>query len=302
MRFFPRREWVSERMLGRLRAITSQAGLAVAAPSLPRSHGRVDVTVCSERDGQAPVRRLFQQGCLKLRMPRAPEGDDAELVVINTAGGLTGGDSISIDVAIGENTGVTVTTPGSERIYRALAGDALIEQRVKVRRGGRIDWLPQETILFDRARLRRRFDIELEEGAEATIAEAIQLGRTAMGETVQSGFLSDFWTVRRGSAMLFADATRIADPFAETIRGAATLGGHVALATVIHVGDGLEPKRDAVRAMLADAGEAAAGASIVGDVLVARFVASGVMALRQALIPALAILRDGRPLPRLWTC
>jgi urease accessory protein len=248
------------------------------------------------------VRTLFQEGCLKLRLPRPALAEDAEVVVINTAGGLTGGDSISLEVLVDEEACATVTTPGSERIYRALEGEVVIEQKLTVRRRGRLDWLPQETILFDRARLRRRFDVQLEDGAGVTIAEAVLLGRAAMGETVKNGFLSDFWTVRRGSDMLFAEATRFADPFAETVGHAATLDGRTALATLIHVGADLGPKRDAIRANFTECGDAVAGASIVGDVLVARIAAAGIMPLRRALVPALAILRDGRPLPRLWTC
>lgn len=285
-----------------MHAIVSRQSTAAAVPGLPRSYGRASVSFGRERNGPTRVHTLFQEGCLKLRLPRPPSEDGAELVVINTAGGLTGGDALSIDVTVGEDACATVTTPGSERIYRSLEGEAVIEHRVTVRRGGRLHWLPQETILFDQARLRRRFDVELEDAAEATITEAILLGRTAMGETVQSGFLSDFWTVRRGGQMLFADATRIADPFGEITAHAATLGGNVGLATLIHIGRDLEPKRDSVRAILADARSATAGASIVGDVLVARFVASGIMPLRRILIPALAILREDRPLPRLWTC
>jgi urease accessory protein len=283
-----------------LHGIVSSEDIA-SASGLPRSHGHASASFERGRDNNTQVKTLFQEGCLKLRLPRAAS-DGAELVVINTAGGLTGGDAISIDVTVGEEAHATVTTPGSERIYRSLDGDAVMKQSLTVRRGGRLDWLPQETILYDRGRLRRRFDVEVGDDAEATLVEAVLLGRTAMGETVQSGFLSDFWTVRRGDRLLFADATRITDPFAASVGNVATLHGRTALAMLIHVGDDLAAKCDALRAGFAEAGDRAAGASIIGDVLVTRIAASGILPLRRALIPALSILRDSRPLPRLWTC
>lgn len=273
-----------------------------AQSRLSRSYGRVSTCFGRQPSGPTRVRTLFQEGCLKARLPRPVSVDDAELVLINTAGGLTAGDHLSIEVMVEEEACATVTTPGSERIYRALQGEVVVEQKLVVQRAGRLDWLPQETILFDRGRLRRRFDIQVEDDARVTLVEAVLLGRTAMGETVQKGLLSDFWTVRRGREILFADAMHFTDPFATTVSNAATLGGLTALAMLLHVGAGLEPKRDALRESFSEDRSAVAGASIVGDVLVARIAASGIMPLRRALIPALAILRDGRPLPRLWTC
>ncbi|WP_165899892.1 urease accessory protein UreD [Borborobacter arsenicus] len=273
-----------------------------AVAKLQRSHGQARICLDRQGNGATGVRTLFQDGCLKLRLPRSPCGEGAEVVVINTAGGLTGGDKVSIDVTVGANASATVTTPGSERIYRSLQDDVVMEQRLTVLEGGRLDWLPQETILFDKSRLRRRFEVELHGSAEATIAESILFGRAAMGEAVESGFFADFWTIRRDGGLIFADATRIAEAFAATVGNAATLGGRAAMATLVHVGKDLEAKRDAMRTGFAAVEAAAAGASIVGDVLVARITAPSGMLLRSAMIPALAILRYPRLLPRLWTC
>ncbi|MBS3652515.1 urease accessory protein UreD [Pseudaminobacter sp. 19-2017] len=235
-------------------------------------------------------------------MPRLHGDSGVELVMINTAGGLTGGDRLSIEVVVGERACATVTTPACEHIYRSLGSEASIEQRLQVARGAKLDWIPQETILFDRGRVRRQLDAWLEADAELTIAEAVLFGRTAMGETVTNGFLSDFWTVRRDGHLLFADATRIAESFSQSAACLAALRGQTAMASVVHVGRNLERKRDRLRAGFSQATESAAGASVIGDVLVARIVAPGRMALRRALVPALASLRDTRPLPRLWYC
>jgi urease accessory protein len=222
--------------------------------------------------------------------------------MLNTAGGLTGGDHLSIDVSVVAGGRTTVTTPGCERIYRSLQGDAVIEQRLHVGCGARLDWIPQETILYERGRVRRRIDVELESDAEITLIEGLILGRTAMGEVVTEGRFSDFWSVRRGARLVFADATRIDGVFATTIANPAALGGHSSIASLMHVGRDLPAKRDALRERFAHVVDGQAGASVVGEILVGRIVAAGGSALRKVLVAALAILRDSRPLPRLWSC
>ena len=217
-------------------------------------------------------------------------------------GGLTGGDALSVDVSLDDGARATVTTPGCERIYRSVDGDAVVHQRLQVGRRARLDWIPQETILFDRARLSRRFDIELQDDAEITLAEAMLFGRAAMGETIRSGFVRDCWTVRRDGRLLFADAMRIAEPFDEAMACSTTLCGGGAMATLVHVGRDLEAKRDALRDVFAEDRGSLAGASIVNDVLVARIVASSGRALRSTLVAALSVLREQRTLPRNWLC
>src|SRR3546814_352355 len=212
-----------------MRAVVSRCGPIAVEPALQRTQGQVRVSVRRANDGRTRVADLFQEGCLKVRLPRPRCDREADLVMMNTAGGLTGGDRLSVQVFVGEGACATVTTPACEHIYRSIAGEAFIEQRLQVGRAGRLDWLPQETILFDRSRVRRRLDVHLEADAEITIAEAVLFGRTAMGETVKGGFFSDLWTVRCGGRLLFADATRIAESFDRIPACPTTLGVHAAM-------------------------------------------------------------------------
>lgn len=271
-------------------------------PCLQRARGQARVAFRRGEDRTTRVADLFQEGCLKLRLPRPEREGEADLVIINTAGGLTGGDRLSIRASVGDGAHATVTTPACEHVYRSIDGAAFIEQRLQVGGGARLDWIPQGTILFDRSRMRRRLVIQLEADAEITVAEAILFGRTEMGETVNSGSFSDVWTVRRGGSLLYADAMRIAEPFRRTTACSTTLAGHAAMASVIHVGRDLAAKRDALRVSFAQAGGVIAGASVIGDVLVVRIVAPGSSVLRRLLIAALGSLRDRRTLPRNWLC
>ena len=269
---------------------------------LQRSQGKLKVGLARGQDDATRVANLFQGGCLNARLPRPQHASEADVVIINTAGGITGGDHLSVDVTVGDGTRVTVTTPACERVYRSVEGEALIEQRVRVGRGARLDWVPQEVILYDRSRLRRRLDLQLEGGAEITMVEAVLLGRAAMGELVTGGSFYDFRTIRRDTCLIFADATRMANAFGHARSCPSMLGDYAAMANLVYIGPDLAAKRDALRAGFADCAHAQAGASVIGEVLSARIVATGGSALRRVLMTALTVLRDARPLPRLWTC
>src|SRR3546814_855368 len=181
------------------------------APALQRARGGARMVFRRAEDGATRVVGFFQEGCLKARLPRSERPGEAEVVIMNTAGGLTGGDRLSIEVFLENGAHVMATTPACEHIYRSIDGEAMIEQRLQVGRGARLDWIPQGTILFDRSRVRRRFDVRLQADAEITVAEAAMLGRTEMGETMDGGPFPDFWPVRRGGRLLYADAMRIVD-------------------------------------------------------------------------------------------
>src|SRR5688500_12647012 len=161
-----------------MHTVISRCGPITGEPALQRARGRVSVGFRRAKDGRTQIVDLFQEGCLKVRLPRAQRDGEADLVMMNIAGGLTGGDRLAVEVTVGEGACATVTTPACEYIYRSTGGEASIEQRLRVGRGARLDWIPQETILFDRSRVRRRLDIQLEADAEITIAEAVLFGRT----------------------------------------------------------------------------------------------------------------------------
>jgi urease accessory protein len=262
------------------------------SPTLQRARGVGRIAV--RADGAATrLERLFQEGCAKVRLPRA---DGCEAVLINTAGGLTGGDQLSWAAEAGAGAELTLTTQACEKVYRALAGAAETQVSLRAGDGARIDWLPQETILFDRGALSRRLEADLAEGATLLAVEAVILGRTAMGEQVRTGALRDRWRIRREGRLVFADDVRLQGAVAETTKAAPLLAGACAFASVLLVAEDAERFLPAVRAAIGGLG----GASAFDGKLFARIAASHGLALRRALLPALEALRDGRPLPRVW--
>jgi urease accessory protein len=243
---------------------------------------------------------LFQEGCLKVCLPRPVEKNDVDAVVINTAGGLTGGDALSLCVNLAVGARAAVTTPACERIYRSSGGEAVIEQRISVGSRARLDWVPQETILFEGSRLNRRTDVYLEPEAEITLAEAILFGRVEMGEKLTTGTLLDRWSIWRQRELVFADAVRISDGFSEPLSSPSALRSCVGVASIAHVGSDQEKKLHELRSWAAECTDVVAGATVVNGVLVSRMASATGSALRRGLTQALAFLRGGRPLPRNW--
>lgn len=271
---------------------------APSAPEQQRSHGRIDLHI-ERRALRSVVTRLHQGGALRLRLPRPSAGSDPEAVLINTAGGMTGGDSLSVDVELGAGASGCVTGQACEKIYRTAGGHA--EQRVHLALGADAEfaWLPQPAILFDGCALTRRVEIDLAPGARLVALEATILGRHAMGERITRCHLREHWRLRVAGELLWANELRLDEPDAE---GAlpSTLDGGRALATLIMVAPEAQARLDAVRAVLAGL-HGRAGASAFDGMLVASLVAPDADALMEDLRALVECVRQ-RPIPRVWTC
>src|SRR5258708_13409657 len=109
------------------------------------------------------------------------------MIFITPAGGVGGGERFEIDIAVGEGSRLVVTTAAAEKIYRAAGPAARLNIALKAKAGAHLAWLPQETILFDRARVSRRIEIDLAEGASLLLCEIVVFGRAAMGERMLHG-------------------------------------------------------------------------------------------------------------------
>jgi urease accessory protein len=261
-----------------------------------RALGRIAVSVAATADGSRR-QRVHEAGALRVRFPNVAGKGALDAVIINTAGGMTGGDRFDIDVAVGAGARLTVTTAAAEKIYRSLGPAAEIGVKLDVGPGAALAWLPHQTILFDRVRLRRSIEVGLAPDANLLLAEALVFGRSAMGETVAQGHLLDRWRVRRGGTLVFAESLRLDGAMTQRLAERAIAGGGVAVASVLKL-PGDEEAVAAVRALEKDfAGEV--GVSAWNGLAVARLVAPDGAALHHDLIAVLTALGDV-PLPRLW--
>ena len=260
-----------------------------------RAVGRIALAIAGGTGGSRRT-RVHESGSLRVRFPNGT-GQALEAVIVNIAGGMTGGDRFDVDIKIGAGAKLSMTTAAAEKIYRSLGSDSEIGVKLDVGPGGALAWLPQETILFDRARLRRRIDVDLARDASLMLAEASVFGRSGMGETVASGCFSDRWRVRIDGSLVFVESVQLNGGIAQRLAERAIAGGGAAVASVLKI-PGDEQSVATVRSMEQDvAGEV--GASSWNGLTLVRFVASDGAALRHDLVRVLTALGSG-PLPRLW--
>jgi urease accessory protein len=251
-------------------------------------------------EGQTAVASLRQSGAARVRFPKPGAGNDPEAVLLNMAGGLTGGDRIDVEVALAARSAATVTSAASEKIYRALDGEAEVRVRLELDDGARLAWLPQPTIVFDRARLDRRTDVAIAGNASFLAVETLVFGRAAMGEDVHHGAARDSWRVRRDGRLVFADTFRVDGAVAGVLDRGATLDGARAVAMLLWAAPDAAARLDEVRGRLREA-RCAAGASAWNALLVVRLAAQDGQTLLASLVPLISCL-TGRPMPRVWQC
>jgi urease accessory protein len=239
--------------------------------------------------------KVHEDGSLRVRFPNVSAGP-LEAVIVNTGGGMTGGDSFAIEMAVGAGAQLIAGTAAAEKVYRSNGPDAEMSVRLDVAAGASLAWLPQETILFDQARLSRRIDIELAPDASLVMAEAVVLGRAASGEALNDGFFADRWRLRRDGGLIYADTAWLEGAIAARLIEPAVTRGGIAIATVL-ITPCDEARLASVRALREHfSGEV--GISAWNGIAVARLCAKDGAALRHDLIAVLAALEQ--PVPRLW--
>jgi urease accessory protein len=248
------------------------------------------------RDGRTRLGDLYQRDPCRVLFPEPEPGEPPQAVLITTSGGVTDGDSLKMAIEVGPGASAVATTQAAEKIYRAAkgGGHCAIDVAVRVAEGASLDWLPQETIVFQGARLKRRSVAEVAPGGALLACEMVVLGRAASGERFQSGLLLDSWSVRRARRLAWTDTLKVEG---ETPHGAG-FGAANALATVIGVWDAPQPHFEKARALLEAAGEVRAGVTLVNGVMVARLLGEAT-AVRSATIRFLTDFR-GLRLPRVW--
>jgi urease accessory protein len=267
------------------------------SPVHQRADGRAELVLDAAHDA-ARVRHLYQAAPLRWLFPSLEADEPRTGALVNVAGGLAGGDRLEARLELQAGARFTATTPAAEKIYRSLAAETEVGNALRVERDAVCEWLPQETILFDGARLRRRSDIALVGSASLLALEVLVLGRAAHGERFARGCLLDAWRVRRDGKLIWADALRLDDPATETA-GRFTLGGANAIGTLLLAA----PEAARHRELLRDASDG--GASLVAPgLMIARRLgeASAVRAGLASAVTALRAAAFGHPprLPRLW--
>jgi urease accessory protein len=263
-----------------------------------RAQGRIGL--CVERLGaRSRQTRVSESGSARVRFPR-PDGDRLDAVLINTGGGICCGDCFDIRIDAGAGAQAVLATPAAEKVYRSDGAAADMSVALSLASGAEIEWLPQETILFDGARLRRRLTVELSGGGKALLFEAVTFGRGARGEAMRHGFLNDAWRIRRDGRLVYADTLRLSGPVTALLDRPALGGGARAVATCLYAAGDAERRIDEARSLLAGC-RSQCGASAWNGLIVVRFLAASSSELHLDAVRFLEGFR-GRPLPRVWQC
>jgi urease accessory protein len=276
-----------------MRTETTSATSAIFAAN--RAQGAVAFDVHQVED-VTRRRHLHESGSLRVRFP-SPEAEGLSAVFVNTAGGVAGGDRFDIEIATGEGSRLAVTTAAAEKIYRAEGPAAQLNIALKLAAGSHLAWLPQETILFNRARVRRRIDVEMAENASLLFCEIVVFGRAAMGERMLQGEFVDRWRLRRGGRLVFAENIRLDGDIGEKLAKPAIANGGAAVGTALIV-PGDEALVERIRELSESVG-GEVGISAWNGFAMVRFCAQDAAKLRADMMAVLGRV-SGSALPRLW--
>lgn len=267
-------------------------GAAQVSARLRRSAGLSDA---GDAIRPSVIGDLSMSGAAKLLFPRSR--GPLQAVYLNASGGITGGDDFALNAEAEENAHLVLTTQAAERIYRAMPGEpGRVRTRLTLRDGARLDWLPQETILFEGSALDRSLSIDMPANARLLACETLVFGRPAMGEKVHDLRLVDRIDLRIDGRLAYADRLRLMGDADATLARSGVASGAGAMATVIHAAPGAAASVEALRKMLPET----AGVSALTDDLVAlRILSVDAFVLRGHLGAVLRFL-SGAALPRPW--
>lgn len=260
------------------------------------NRARGAIRLSADAQGGTTRRRLVDEsGSLRVRFPGPAEASLLG-VLVNTAGGIAGGDHFNLKIAAEEGAQLTLTSAAAEKVYRSHGPDSLIDVHLSAARGASLHWLPQETIIFDQARARRRIEADLADDAHLVLCEIAIFGRGAMGEAMQSGLFADHWRVRRAGRLIFADNVLLDGDIGATLAAPSCARGGLSVASLL-----VTPPGDALienwRAMAAH-GDVEMAASTWNGIALMRFCSNNSAALRNQVMAALSCCTP--ELPRNW--
>ena len=263
----------------------------LTSPKLQRAHGQIALTLCGNK-----LEELYQSGCAKLMLPKT-YGEMTEAVMLNTSGGITGGDRLNVKIQV-ENGAVVATSQTAERLYRSITEPAKIEIKLRAYNAATLHWLPQETIIFDGAELDRTVCLDMSADSKCLLAETIVMGREAMGEDIRFCHFTDNWRLYREGQLFHAESLRLTDRVAEIMAVPAGGNGARLLSTILYAGFDAEQMAGLLKSVV-EACSSKCVMSCWNDRLVIRLMSLHPRFARADIKELLCAL-SGQPLPRVW--
>jgi urease accessory protein len=272
---------------------------------LQRANGIGRVVLGSVR-GNTRIKDLFQRSPIRIMFPGTGVGVVDEAVLINTAGGIAGGDRLEYGITALTNASIAVTSQAAEKVYRALDEPSRITTKLSAHGLAKLAWLPQETIVFNRAAINRQTEIEISSGSELLALEWLVFGRAAHGEEMVGGCIIDSWRVKKDGRLVWADTFRATDDVFAHLHRTALLSDCKAIGTLIYFRPQVAARLEGLREMAAQLGCHCA-VTLVAELIIVRFAARLSSDLRRAVRGALEQFSrepgDGPfGVPKMWSC
>jgi urease accessory protein len=268
-------------------------------PAYIRARGVIDASFKTGSNGTA-IQDLKESGGYRLKFPHAQV---CEATIVNTGGGMAGGDHLHMCLDLGKNAHVVCSTQSAEKIYRSDGAVSTIENRFHLADHAHLVWIPQETILFDRARLRRQLSVNMSSSAQFLACEILFFGRHAMGEILRDAEFFDHWDIRRDEHLIYAERLRLHGDVQKHLDRKAVGDGARAFATLLLVSQKAESRLDDFRNFMNQNPEDSVewGASAWNGLLCLRALSSNPFVLRRLMVVCLTYFNQN-PLPRVWHC
>ena len=294
----------SDDLIGYTNVCASRDGIP-GDKDLQRSEGFARLVLAGSAHGSRIV-DLFQRCPTRIMFPGIRGAPLEEAVVVNTAGGIAGGDRLESTVTVLTNASVRVTTQAAERVYRALNEPAVINTRLKICDVAKLAWLPQETIVYNGARMRRNTEIAISSGAELLALEWLVLGRAAHGEEVVGGEIIDGWQVKIDDRLIWVDRLQATDEVFSRLRSRILLADFKAIGTLIYFGPDTEAWVQFMRD-LAPRLQCHCVTTLVSGLMIARLAARAAAELKAGLREILLHFELERAqvpfrIPKMWSC
>lgn len=271
---------------------------ASAALGSLRASGLVALD-CAFADGRTRIVDMTEAGGYRLKFPDRG-GHALDAAVLNTGGGVAGGDRVRIAVNARENADVAISTATAERIYRSPEPVTEIDISLHAAQGARIRWLPQPSILFSGARLMRRIDADISATTKLLIAEATVFGRTESGEIMGPGLFRESWRIRRDGRLIFAEETKLDGHVGQRLARPAVSAGASVVMLLLYTAPDAEDLREPLRAALRGF-STELGVSAWRGMLVLRLLAHR-MEDAQRIVRLASELLTRSPAPSVWQC
>ena len=279
-----------------------------AAHTHQRVDGEARLTFRRDLTGKTVLADLYQRAPCRVLFPTTEADEPIQSVLLTTSGGLTGGDRTQVGIEVGAHAQATLTTQAAEKIYRALpdTGDALVRVDMRVSEGAWAEWLAQETIVFEGSRLRRLFAADVAATGRLLAVESIVFGRTAMGESFDTGLLHDAWRISRGGRLVWADALHLEGDVRSQRSAPLGFGANLACSTVLYAGADAPQQLLEARKLL-DQCSLPCGATSLDGIMLVRIMAPAAAELRAAVMSLIGGIRQSAAslparLPRVWYC